>query len=75
MYVSKTLTIEQYNTVREKRTTLPITQNMISTRKHQIYSQRQLKVALSSNDDKVFINDNNISTYNFNHWRIRKDLS
>ena len=45
---------------------------MIACKNHELYSQKQTQVALSANDDKVYINDDNITTYNFGHCRIRK---
>ena len=45
---------------------------MISSKNHELWSERQKKVALSACDDKIYRNNDNITTYNFGHCRIRK---
>ena len=40
-------------------------QNGIRSYEHELYSETQYKKALSCNDDKVYICDNNINTYSF----------
>ena len=49
-----------------------ISQNGIRSYGHEIFSQTQQKVALSCCDDKIFINDDNISCYSFGHKLISK---
>ena len=65
--VSKKLTINDYNDVRVNRNSKEILQNVICSKKHELYSMTQIKTALSANDDKVYICDDNIHTYNFGY--------
>ena len=65
--ISKKLTIDDYNDVRVNRNIKEITQNVPCSKKHDLYSMKQIKTALSANDDKVFICDDNINTYNFGY--------
>ena len=37
-------------------------------------SQRHKITALSACDDKVYICDNNVDTFNFGHYKIRKNI-
>ena len=53
--------------MRIKRNTKEISQNVICSKKHELYSMKQIKTALSANDDKVYICDDNIHTYNFGY--------
>ena len=47
-----------------------IYQNGIRSYEHELYTETQYKKALSCNDDKGFICDNNIDTYSFGHHKI-----
>ena len=47
-------------------------QNGIRSYEHELYTETQHKKALSCNDDKVYICDNNIDTYSFGHYKITK---
>jgi len=47
-----------------------IHQNGIRSYEHELYSESQYKVALSCRDDKVYICDDNVSTYSFGHYKI-----
>ena len=44
-----------------------IKQNTFRSYKHQVYTETINKVALSSTDDKCFIDDNNINTKTFSY--------
>ena len=44
--------------------------DLIMTVSNELYSETQYKKALSCNDDKVYICDNNINTYSFGHYKI-----
>ena len=48
-------------------------QNTIRSYKHKIYTETIEKIALSSNDDKVYICDNNIDTLTFGSELIKKN--
>jgi hypothetical protein len=68
----KELTIKDYNETRSTRVSKEVRQNGIRSYDHQVFTETQTKTALSCNDDKVYICDDNTMTYNFGHWRIRK---
>ena len=61
-YVNTLYTHEPFN----------IYQNGIRSYEHELYTETQYKKALSFNDDKVYICDNNIDTYFFGHYKITK---
>jgi hypothetical protein len=44
-------------------------QNGIRSYGHELYTERVSKIALSCNDDKVFILDDNIHTRNHGHFQ------
>ena len=46
--------------------------NVIMSRKHDIFSETIEKVALSCDDDKRFIREDEISAFAWGHWRIPK---
>lgn len=46
-------------------------QNMIQSRKHQLYIASVKKIALSAFDDKRFVMDNGVDTLAFGHYRIK----
>ena len=46
-----------------------IKQNGIRSYKHQLYTETIKKVALSCFDDKRYICDDNIHTYNIGHYK------
>jgi hypothetical protein len=47
-----------------------VIQNGFRSVNHNIISIENNKIALSSNDDKCYIKDDNINCLTFNHWRI-----
>ena len=49
-----------------------VIQNGIRSYTHEIYTETQKKIALSCFDDKIFINDDNISCISFGHKLISK---
>ena len=66
------LTFSNYKNIILNKSNLSVTQNTFRSHKHQLYTETITKVALSGNDDKVYISNNNIDTYNFGHYKIRK---
>jgi hypothetical protein len=70
-YVNETLTIKDYETTLRTKENKTITQNCIRSHQHEIFSESQSKIGLSCYDDKVYINDDLITTYNFGHYKIR----
>ncbi len=72
--VKSSLTIDDYRYTLYNRKSKTITQNNIRSYGHQIFTERIRKVALSYNDDKVFICDDNVNTFiNHGHWRNNKN--
>jgi len=71
--VSEKIRLETYKEILFNRSHHDITQNGFVVKKHEVYTQTQKKVALSCNDDKIYICDDNIHTYNFGHKNIRKN--
>jgi hypothetical protein len=69
--VKNEITFNDYRTTLTTRMKKDVEQNGIRSHKHQLFSESQRKTALSCNDDKVFICDNNINTYNFGHKNIK----
>ena len=69
--VERDLNINMYEDVLFSRTPKEITQNGIRSYGHQLYTETVNKTGLSCNDDKVYICDNNINTFNFAHWRTK----
>ena len=49
-----------------------IEQNGIRSYGHELYTETQKKVALSHLDNKLYICDDNVKTYNFGHYKISK---
>ena len=44
--------------------------NVITSHKHEIFSETVNKIALSANDDKRIISKNKISTLSYGHYKI-----
>ena len=49
-----------------------IVQNGFITEEHEVYTVSQEKIAISANDDKIYVCDDNINTINFGHKNLRK---
>ena len=64
--------IDLYRDVLFNRSKLNVEQNSIRSYKHQLYTETINKVALSCTDDKIYICDNNIDTFNFNHYKTKQ---
>lgn len=65
------LNVDMYRSVLYNRDKVNVTQNGIRSYGHQIYTESVNKTALSGNDDKVFICDDNVGTYNFGHYKTK----
>ncbi len=63
--------IDDYRNTLYNRASKSIKQNNIRTYGHELFTERIEKVALSYNDDKVFICDDNVHTFNHGHFRSR----
>ena len=70
--VDKKLTLELYKEILHNRKTHSVMQNGFISDLHEIYTQSQKKISLSATDDKVFICNNNINTYNHGHYKTLK---
>lgn len=70
--VKKVLDIDKYRNTLFSRKSQSVSQNGIRSYSHQLYTETITKTALSCNDDKVFIDEDNIQTRNFGHWRNKK---
>ena len=68
------LTINDYKHTLNTREIKKVSQNGIRSYNHETYSETQIKTAISCNDDKVYICDNNVDTFNFGHYKIRKNI-
>jgi hypothetical protein len=66
--VAKKITIDNYRDTLYNRDKMTVQQNGIRSYSHQLYTEKVNKVALSGNDDKVYILDNNINTRNHGHF-------
>ncbi len=66
---NKELNIDLYRNVLFSRNKHTVKQNSIRSYGHQLFTEEISKVALSGNDDKVYICDDNIHTYNFGHYK------
>jgi hypothetical protein len=63
------LDIDDYRETLHSRDNIKISQNNIRSYGHQLYTETTTKIALSCRDDKVFICDDNIHTYNHGHYK------
>ena len=71
-YVADTFDIEDYEKTLITKEPKIISQNCIRSHKHELFTETQNKIGLSCYDDKVYIDDDYINTYNFDHYKIRK---
>jgi hypothetical protein len=65
----KEITIDDYRHTLYERESKRVMQNGIRSYGHELYTERVSKIALSCNDDKVFILDDNIHTRNHGHFQ------
>ena len=69
--MKKELDIKRYRDCLFSRNPYKVNQNGIRSYNHQLYTETINKTALSARDDKVFICENNIDTYNFGHYKTK----
>jgi hypothetical protein len=72
--VAKTILFDQYKDSLFNHKKFDVSQNVIRAYKHNLYSETVSKTALSFNDDKRYILDDNIHTYSFGHRCIHKKI-
>jgi len=70
--VKKDLDINNYRKCLYDRESKSISQNGIRSYGHEIYTETVSKIALSCNDDKVYICDDNVHTRNLGHYLNKK---
>ena len=66
--VDKSININDYRKCLYDRESKTIEQNGIRSYGHEIYTEKVSKIALSCNDDKVYICDDNVRTRNHGHY-------
>lgn len=69
--VKQELNIERYRNTLYSRKSQNVNQNTIRSYNHQLYTETINKIALSCRDDKLYICDDNVHTYNYGHYKIR----
>ena len=67
----KELTFDKYENTLFNKKLYPVKQNVIRSHQHKLYSETISKIGLSFCDDKVYIKDNMIETYNFGNKNIK----
>jgi hypothetical protein len=70
--VKKDIKFENYKHTLFSREIFPVNQNVFRSYKHQLYTEEITKTALSCNDDKSYILDDNIHTLTLGHYKTRK---
>ena len=70
-YVAKTITIDDFRHTLETKEPKIIEQNVIKSYVHKICSKTIKKVALSANDDKVYLKKDGVQTYNIGHYKTK----
>jgi hypothetical protein len=70
--VESSLNIDDYKNTLETNESKNMNQNVIRSYSHTLYTETINKVALSSKDDKVFINENFEDCLNFGHYKCKK---
>ena len=68
--VKKDVRLENYKTVLFSRGSKDINQRSFRSYGHKVYTELINKIALSSNDDKIHVMDNNIDTLSFGHHSL-----
>jgi hypothetical protein len=70
--VDKYLSFNDYDNTRKTRDEKTIKQTTFRSYKHQLFTESITKVGLSASDDKCYILNDNIDTYTFGHYKIKK---
>jgi hypothetical protein len=69
--VNKNIIFDNYKSVLFQRHSFNVKQNGFRSHKHVLYTETVTKTALSFNDDKCYIDDDNINTFTFGHRQIK----
>jgi len=70
--VDKQITLNDYNHTLNTKESKTVQQNVFRSYKHQLFTEKVTKVALSANDDKTFILNNNVECLTFGHYKINQ---
>ena len=70
--VDKQITLNDYNHTLNTKESKIVQQNVFRSYKHQLFTEKVTKVALSANDDKTFILNNNVECLTFGHYKINQ---
>ena len=70
--VKNNICFDDFKSVLFERTTKEVEQYGFRSHHHNIYTEKMSKNALSGNDDKCFILDDNITTLTLGHYRIKE---
>ena len=68
--VKNEITFEDYKKCLFSRETQFKSMNTFRSRKHDVFTERITKIALSANDDKRIISENGVNTTAIGHWRV-----
>ena len=70
--IKKTITHEDFLHCLKTKKPQMRKMNLNKSEKHEIFTQKVNKIALSADDDKRFILPDGISTLAWGHWRLRE---
>ena len=70
-YKAENILFEEYKNVLLHRESFKVQQNGIRSYAHQLYTEKITKVALSCEDDKVYVCEDNITTYNHGYLGVK----
>ena len=70
--IANNIKFENYKNTLYTRQAFNIKQNTFRSYKHVIYTETIEKVGLSAEDDKCYIQNDNINTYTLGHYKIKK---
>ena len=73
--VKKHITFENYLHTQKTGIQKEVEMTIFRSYEHQIYTEQIKKVALSSNDDKSFICDDQINCLTFGHYKIKSNTT
>ena len=72
--VARDLPHKKFKETHETCTDIHITQNLIKSKNHELYSYRQSKIGLTAYDDKRYILPDNINTVPYGHYKLNIDV-
>jgi hypothetical protein len=72
--VKKHLTFQHYKDVLQSGQVKLLEANGIRSYNHRVFTEVQTKVALSANDDKRYVKQDNIHTLAWGHYQIEEEM-